>query len=232
MAVLGPRARPSVDLPCGVHRSSPHMMRSRRTGLSLLEILLALVILMIGLYPLVETFRGGFAAVAMSREHGQALLLADSVMEEVRARITYSLGRYYGLADSGAVVRQRASAGAWKSVFTPLAEERRRVVSQNRSEVSTYFRSLFDTGAGPQPVQAALDPIAARELAAFTTQVQVRFDVDGAAIDSDGDGRAETDMCEVAVTISWREGDKAEEKSLCLESLFTREEFDRALEGQ
>lgn len=212
------------------------MMGRWRTGLSMLEILVALAILMIGLYPLVETFRGGFAATKMSKEHGQALLLADSVMEEVRARITYSLGRYYGLAETGTVVRQRASAGAWKNVFTPLAEERRRVVSQNPSEISTYFKSLFATapvGTGAAgPVVAALDPIAVRELAAFTTQVQVRFDIDGAAIDSDGDGRSESDMCEVAVTVSWREGEKAEEKSLRLETLFTREDFDRALEGQ
>lgn len=208
------------------------MMVRRATALSLLEILLAMVILLIGLYPLVETFRGGFAATRMSKEHAQALLLADSIMEEVRARITYGLGRYHGLGDSGTVVRQRASAGAWKSVFTPLAEERRRVVSQDPSGISTYFKNLFDTGEGAGPVRAALDPIAARELAAFTTQVQVNFDVEGAAIDSDGDGRAESDMCEVAVTISWREDGRADEKSLRLGSLFTREDFDRALEGQ
>lgn len=204
----------------------------RRAGLSLLEILIALVILMIGLYPLVETFRGGFAAVNLTKEHGQALLLADSVMEEIRARITYGLGRYYGLGDSGTVVKDRASRGAWKSVFQPLAEERRRVVSRNPSEISTYFKAVFDTGAGPAPVSEALDPIAARELAGFTTQVSVRFDVDGAAIDSDGDGRPETDMCEVEVTVSWRENERADERSIKVASLFTREDFDRALEGQ
>lgn len=182
---------------------------------------------MIGLYPLIETFRGGFAAVGASKEHGQALLLADSVMEEVRARVTYGAGRYYGLADSGTVIKERAARGAWKSVFQPLAEERRKVVSQNPAEISTYFKSVFGG-----PVQAALDPIAARELAAFATQVSVRFDVDGAPIDSDGDGRAETDMCEVEVAVFWTDAARHEERSLKVASLFTREDFDRALEGQ
>lgn len=190
--------------------------------MSLLEILVALAILIIGLYPLIETFRGGFAAVSMTKEHGQALLLADAVMEEVRARITFSLGRYYGLADSGTVVKERASRGAWKTAFSALAEERRKVVSANASEISTYFKEI----------QSSLDPIATRELGHFATQVSVRFDVDGAPLDSDGDGRAETDMCEVEVAISWHDGAENRERSIKVASLFTREDFDRALEGQ
>lgn len=158
----------------------------------------------------------------MTKEHGQALLLADSVMEEARARITFSLGRYYGLSDSGTVVKERAGRGAWKSVFTPLAEERRKVVSASPSEISTYFKES----------QGMFDPIAQRELAAFATQVSVRFDVEGAPIDSDGDGRAETDMCEVEVAVFWRDQAENRERSIKVASLFTREDFDRALEGQ
>jgi prepilin-type N-terminal cleavage/methylation domain-containing protein len=204
---------------------------SKPRGLSLLEILVAMAILLIGLYPLVQTFRTGFAATRMSKEHGQAMLLADSVMEEIRARIAFGLGRYYGLAESGSTVRQRAAAGEWKNVFTPLAEPRRKIVSANRSDISTYFSHLYDTGSGEGPVDATLDRIAARELAAFECEVKVRFEVDGAPIDSDGDGRAETDMCEVDVTVHWRENATGEEKSARLTSLFTREDFDRALEG-
>lgn len=200
--------------------------RPRPAGISLLEILIALTILLIGLYPIVETFRSGFRATHLTKEHAQATMLADSVLEEVRARVTAGLGRYYTLADSGEVVRQRAGAGAWKRVFEPLAEERRKVVSANASEVSTYFRALFDGG----PVTAAVDRIAVKELAAFSIEVQVRFDVEGAPIDSDGDGRAETDMCEVTVTVIWTDPGQPGEKTVRLGSLFTREEFDRALE--
>lgn len=186
---------------------------------------------MIGLYPIVETFRSGFKSTHLTKEHAQATMLADSVLEEVRARVTAGLGRYYTLADSGATVRQRAAAGAWKRVFEPLAEERRKVVSADQSEISTYFRALFDAGSGPGPVVAAVDRIAVKELAAFTTEVEVRFDVEGAPIDSDGDGRAETDMCEVSVIVRWSEPGMPDEKSVRLSSLFSREEFDRALEG-
>ena len=207
-------------------------MTSRRSGLSLLEALVALVILLIGLVPLVQTFQGGFRATQMGREHTQALYLADSVLEDVRARVATTLGRYYGIADDARTVRDRATAGVWKSVFAGLAEDRKKVVSTDRSQVSTFFSSMVDwKGGSPGPIGPESDPITFAQYRGFTTEVKVAFDVEGAPIDSDGDSKSETDMCEVAVTVRWTES-KGEEKSLVVSSLFTLEDFNRALGSQ
>jgi hypothetical protein len=192
--------------------------------------LVGLVVLLIGLVPLVQTFQGGFQATQMGREHTQALYLADSVLEEVRARVATSLSRYYRISDDARTIRDRASAGAWKAVFAGLSEGKKKVVGSDRSQISTYFASMVDGGGAPGPIGPDSDPITFAQYRNFTTEVKVGFDVEGAPIDSDGDSKGETDMCELVVTVRWIER-KGEERSLVLSSIFTLEDFNRALGG-
>lgn len=209
-------------------RMTPRRVRA----LSLVEALMGAVILFIGLVPLVHTFRTGMKATQVSKEHTQAMFLADSVMEDVRARVQSSLGRYYRIADDAATVRQRADSGAWKSVFLPLAETRRKVVSQDPTAISTYFAQMVDArGGGAGPITREADPVAFSQLACFSTEVLVGFDVEGAGIDSDADARSETDMCEVRVKVFWGDPSSGREASYELASLFSLEDYDRALGG-
>jgi len=204
---------------------------SKTCGMTLLEALVALAILIVGLFPLVQTFQGGFHATLLGREHSQALFLADSVLEEVRARVATSLGRYYGLADDAKTIRDRTAAGAWKAVFNTMAEGKKKVVGTDRSAVSTYFSSMVHPKGGQLgPIGPDIDPIAYAQLAGFTTQVEVNFDVESAPIDSNGDSKAETDMCEVLVTIRWTDQNGGE-RSYSVSSLFTLEDFNRAPGG-
>jgi len=200
-------------------------------GLSLIEALVALAILLVGLCPLVMTFQGGFHATLLGREHTQALFLADSILEEVRARVATNLGRFYSLSDDAKTIRERAVSGAWKAVFNTMAEGRKKVVGVDRSEISTYFASMFQPKDGVLgPIVPDVDRVAYAQLAGFTTQVDVKFDVEGAPIDSNGDSKPETDMCEVFVTVCWKE-QNGTEQSYSISSLFTLEDFNRALGG-
>ena len=205
---------------------------SLRRGLSLLEILVALTILLIGLVPLVDAFKTGFRGAALTGEHAQAMLIAESVMEEARARVTYSLTRYYGLADTGSEVLKRARRGDWKNDFlrleTPGPEP---IVSTDRSKISTYFRTVFNDGTGEGPISGAIDPIAVRQLEKFRVAVKVSFGQSSEGIDSNGDRRPESDMCEIEVIVTWDEPGRPAPEPVRLKSLFTREEYDRALEA-
>ena len=185
-------------------------MRVDRRGISLLEALVALAILVIGLVPLVETFRTGFKSTQMSKEHTQALYLADSVMEHARARILTSLAPFYQLEDSPARIRTRVTGNEWKTALEKLGHARMPVIG------SPYF-------AGLPP-----DPTGARALQAFQIQVLVTFGAAGAPIDTDGDRKAETDMCQLAVQVWWAEADGSP-KNYELVSLFGRADYNRAL---
>lgn len=206
--------------------------RSGRPGLSLLEILVALTILLVGLVPLVDAFNTGFRGAALTGEHAQAMLLAESAMEEARARVTYSLTRYYSLAETGAEILPRARRGDWQADFLRLQTRGSEpVVSSDPSRICTYFRALFNDGAGEAPITGAIDLVAARALEKYRVEVKVSFGASSQGIDSNGDQRPETDMCEIQVDVTWVEPGKAPSQPVRLKSLFTREEYDRALEA-
>ena len=203
-------------------------MALRRSGISLLETLIALVVLLIGLVPLVETFRGSFRGITVSKQHTQAMLLAEAVLEEARTRIETRLPRYWNLADTSKDIRAKAAAGAWKTMFKTLEEGPRPVVASDPSQVSSYFGRLVIGAAGtPGPVDAASDPIAASDLARFTVEVRVHLG-EATPLDSDNDGQTETDMCEMEVLVTWKEPPQAQDQVYRLATVFTLADFNRA----
>ena len=187
-----------------------------RRGFSLLEAIIALVILLIGLVPLVNAFRTGFRSAALSREQVQAMYLAEAVLEEARGRLLTTLKPFYQLKDDPRAIRDLVASGAWKAPFETLGHARCKALA------SPYFDRVV--GA---PLTPAIDPIAHRALQPFDLEVKVTFEPDGAVIDSDGDRKPETDMCHVTARLTWAEG--AEAKSFELATLFTRTDFNRAL---
>lgn len=187
-----------------------------KRGFSLLEAIIAIVILLIGLVPLVQAFRGGFRAAAMSREQVQAMYVAEAVLEEARGRLLTSLKPFYQLKDDPRAIRDLVASGAWKAPFETLGHAKMKVLA------SPYFDRVVGG-----PLTPAVDPIAHKALAPFELEVVVSFEPGGAVIDSDGDRKPETDMCHVSAKVSWPED--AGTGSFELSTLFTRSDFNRAL---
>jgi hypothetical protein len=172
---------------------------SRRAALSLLEVVVAACIAVIAMVPLLVAMMKGKDADLLSEHTARAMLLADSVLEQARARITSAIRPQPG-SDG------RVTIDAWRTVFNQLAESRKKVVSPNAAEVSSYFQRIDDPrGGAAGPVQEGVDPLTFSQLAGMEVEVQVHFDVNGAQIDSDGDRRAESDMCELVVVVHWNE---------------------------
>jgi prepilin-type N-terminal cleavage/methylation domain-containing protein len=189
----------------------------QRHGLTLLEILAAVSILVIAAVPLIQAMRTGSSSVRLGRDVACAMLLAESVLEVVRARVS--------------LLEAPAAAGTtglsqWQQRFRDLAEPgKKKVVSANASEVSSFFKSVVApaTGSGPAtatPITAASDPVTFQALSGFEVETEVKFEVNGAIIDSDGDHRAEPDMCEFIVTVHWKEP-KLGDRSYRLSALFS-----------
>lgn len=190
-----------------------------------------ITIFMVGVVPLVVAYLGGFHSIELGREHAQAVLIAQAVLDDVQGRVSSGLGRYYGPSDDAARIRAKVDAGAWRAVFAPLAEGRKKVVSADRSEVSTYFQRVLETRSGEQrPLDAATHPELYRLLERYWIAVSVQHDLDGAPIDSDGRNGPETDMCQVEVTVTWRDSGSGADRSHRLATLFTLEEYNRALD--
>lgn len=204
-----------------------------RGGLTLLEAVVALVIFLVGLIPLVAAYQASFKSIGLGREHGQALLIAQSVLEEAQARVATSLSRFYGPQHDSATIRTRAAAGAWRAVFAPLAHGRRKVVSTDRSEISTYFQRVIEIETGEQrPLDRGADADLYAILERYWVTVSVQHEVQGAPIDSDGKNGPETDMCEVEVIVSWAEPGTDIERSSQLSTIYSLEDHNRVLDSR
>ena len=73
--------------------------RQRGGGFSLIEVLAALVIFSVAIVALVESFGASTAIQADLIEHSRALMLAENVLEEIRAANRFETGRRGGPFD-------------------------------------------------------------------------------------------------------------------------------------
>ena len=83
-------ARPSFDLP-----------RARQRGFSLLEVLVAFVILALVATALFRLFSGALANMGAAEEYSRAALVAESVLAETAAAQPLREGAVTGTAESG-----------------------------------------------------------------------------------------------------------------------------------
>ena len=80
-------------------RKNVNLRRRRMGGFSLIEVLAALVIFSVAIVALVESFGASTAIQADLVEHSRALMLAENVLEEVRAANRFETGRRGGPFD-------------------------------------------------------------------------------------------------------------------------------------
>jgi len=183
-------------------------MRSpQRRALSLVEILISLGILGVGLAAVFEGLSSSRAAAARMDVQLCGRWLAQSVMERCLEQVRNSDNRYFQLGSSPEGILAAARAGTWKQPFEALARPRTRFFEPDGTP-----GPYFDAATGPVwPPSIEVTEI--NFWKGFSYEVRVGFDmqeeVDGAPvpIDSDGDGKPETDLARLDVEVFWAPAD-------------------------
>lgn len=91
----------------------PTAARRRAVGFSLLEVLVAFVILSLVATSLYRLFAGSLANVGAAEEYSRALLVAESVLAEVGGTRPLSAGEHSGRVEEGQI--------EWKASVVPWA---------------------------------------------------------------------------------------------------------------
>lgn len=167
----------------------------------MLEIVVVVMILAIAAVPFLQSFQSFSRSMHRSARHAAAIFVAQSVMEQLRHRVSVS-----GDLDAAAM----REAGAV-------------VVSTGEGEggaVSQYFASFQNLqGTELHGITFEDAPDLYRQLEHFRCDIQVQPATD-IPVDSDGDGNAEADMLEVGVTVRWM-APAGGERSTTLWTMFT-----------
>lgn len=157
-------------------------MGVRRTGLSIVEVIVILAILAVTAIPFLSSFTNFSRSAHRSARHTAAVYVGQAVIEQLRQRVMIE-----GELDAAALTEAGGS-----------------IVAGGGPEASQYFARFEDLqGSGLHGIREADQPELYAQLSHFTCDVAV---VTGAAVgvDADGDGAAEPDLVEVGVTVRWR----------------------------
>lgn len=157
-------------------------------GLSLVEILLACVLLVVLSVPLLDVLRSLRLGYAHSADRTTAAFVAQAVLEEVRYRL-YAFGS--GSAEGG--------DEAMESFFARLGEEGARVASWRDGERSRYFARFENLqGTGLHGFTPEQHPEIYARLYDMLCDVHVRTPIPA----TDG-GEPELGLAEIEVVVSW-----------------------------
>jgi hypothetical protein len=158
-------------------------VRGARGGTSLLEILMASVVLSLAFLPIVASVHSMFRFSHRSQEATLGTFMVRAALENIRHRVHDAANR-----DS-------------RELFKALAEADTPVVSEPGSKYVREFSNL----EGTPGITAESNPTLFGQLRAARIKVEVLL-ADAAAaapLDADGDMRPEPDMCEVHVEVTW-----------------------------
>lgn len=182
--------------------------------MSLLEILLAGVLVVAATIPLLDTFGGLRRGLQTSTRRVTALFLAQSILENVRYRL-YNFGPFAGALPAPADRNQ-----AIVEFFEELREEGAQVATDSDPERSLYFARIEDlSGTGLHGICRASHPNVFPRLAAFSCRLEVISD--SPETDGDGDGRPDEGLAELSVVIHWQEPTGGPEQELRLWTLLS-----------
>lgn len=203
------------------------MARQRHSGTTILEVLVALVILTVVVIPILDTFstfRRGFAK--MSR-YNIALGLASSVLEHIHFTLYNEDIRLTDmLAPDNERVTRAADEGA-QQIFDEFIEADTKVTSVDPSTVSSYFVRFNDlTKTGVFGITPENDPELYRQLKDYRCSVDVYYSLPYDSLDSDVDGTPEVDMAEIKVTITWKDGER--DRSIDLWTVYSARQYNDA----
>ena len=165
----------------GVLRGGP----VRRGGLSLVEVLLACVLLVVLAVPLLDVLRGLRLGYAHSADRTTASFVAQAVLEEIRYRL-YAFGR------------GKDGVEGFEDLFAGFSEEGARVASWRDSERSRYFASFENLrGTGLHGFTPEQHPEIYARLYDMTCTVTVHT-----PIPAREGGEPETGLAEIEVRVS------------------------------
>lgn len=174
-----------------------------KKGLTIIEVVIAMVILVTVMIPLSDTFtsfRTGFEKIS---RRTVALNLAASVLEHIHQRLYSDDLRLFNLLDND-TVKNESTEDAATEVFDQYTELDRPVTSEAGTEISSYFVSIQDlTQSGDKGITLENDPDLFKQLEGFRCSVEIYYSAEDDLIDSDVDGSSEADMAEVRVRIHW-----------------------------
>lgn len=199
-----------------------------RTGMTILEIVLAIVILAAVIVPVANTFstfRTGFKKI---NRYNMALGLASSVLDHIYCRmydtdirLTPSLAsdtEKVAAADSGEVVQE---------FFDGFIETGSKVTSEESTPISSYFVRINDlTKNGVFGITKENDPDLYMQLKDYACSVDVFYSLPYDVLDSDVDGVPEVDMAEIRVTVSW--DDDGRSRSVELWTVYSARQYNDA----
>jgi len=201
-------------------------MRSR-AGLTILEVVLAIVILSIVIVPVLQTFstfRTGFRK--MSR-YNVALGLASSVLDHIHFTLYNSDIRLSEMLASDTEKKAAVDGDGAKEFFESLVEAGTKVTSEEPTALSSYFVRINDlTTSGVFGITPANDPELYRQLKDYRCSVDVYYSLPYDLLDSDVDGTPEVDMAEIKVTIAWNE--EGRERSIELWTVYSARQYNDA----
>lgn len=173
-------------------------MPDERRGASLLEVVIIALLLGIVSIPLLQSFGSFSRSMHRSTRHTRAIYLAQSVLEQIRARAFVS----------------RDLLGELES----LAEDSRQVVDQGGSASRFFLRFENLQGSDLHGITEETDPDLFQQLSLYRCEVQVQT---GSSVPLDtGSAEAAEDIVEVGVTIRWP-NPKGGERSITLWTVLT-----------
>ena len=195
----------------------------RKAGLTILEVVLAIVILGLVMVPVLQTFstfRKGFTKM---NKYNIAIGLASTVLDHIHFSLYNNDVRLSDVLASQAE-KAAAKADGAKDFFDEFVEDKTKVTSEDPSAISSYFVRINDlTKSGAFGITKENDPELYHQLKDFRCSVDVFYSLPYDIIDSDMDGTPEVDMAEVRVTISWNEDDR--ERSVELWTVYSARQY-------
>jgi type II secretory pathway pseudopilin PulG len=188
-----------------------------RRGLSMLELVVAFAVLMVGVASILESLSTAKDQAVRLDVLSTGRMLAQSVMEQAQERLAVEGSRFARLDAPVDQVRAKLAAGDWKKPFEALRQQRTGVM-----EPGGAANPYFDPQNGPLLPGASEAPDELPLWQALSYEVRVGFDVRvrkeqaPVAIDADGDGVGENDVARLDVEVFFQPDAAKPPQSVCL----------------
>lgn len=216
-----------------------------RRAFSLVEVLVAGIILTAALIPIITNFQTLFRGYKKTHQATHAMSIAQCVLETIRHRFYDWDTRFFLLNDRLDERQQKLGRKEYEGVFKKVVldfEEFRSSatgplgfrVTQVAGQADTlkYFKEFFNfKDGGAKGITETTNPVLFRQLSTYRATVRVVPGTPRSFLDSEPNGSPEIDMCEVQVEVAWLDvADKRQ--SLSLSNVLTRRQYNPFPDGK
>lgn len=212
-----------------------------RRAFSLLETLIAGMILTTALIPIISNFQTLFRQYKKTHQATHALNIAQCILESVRYRLYNGDSRFFKLNDTTKerVKQLLPPARKYEEFFLALedgvqvatGERGVRITQVEPRSSSKYFQEFMRVKGESQGITDRFNPVLFRQLDSYRAIVRVSFGAPKSLMDSEPNGSPEIDMCELEVMISFRDAGGVEQ-SQSLFTVVTRRQYNQFPDGQ